>query len=266
MFMSIVPNALRVGGWRVNGTNQNWTKGRFRKSEHMRQTEETPSLNPAEHPYFALFNRHLTRLREHLVGVSHHHASISPSTVGDILWSVEEKEAFVHALSTYSRFRPDLIVGWIETKNEVEVLSTHVLPNLGISSSLYPFVLSQLLPSPPHIPIAYTPSLSYPLIHMVRIVGHLCYDDGCSGVHTRAVGESEPYAVSLEVELRQGWGLRLQAQKRWLWESRGFGIYQRVEGDWGGVPKKLTGPTLNSSRAETETVLSHRGLCRRSRT
>ncbi|KAF9447490.1 hypothetical protein P691DRAFT_776104 [Macrolepiota fuliginosa MF-IS2] len=100
----------------------------------MRQTEETPSLNPAEHPYFALFNRHLTRLREHLVGVSHHHASISPSTVGGILWSVEEKEAFFHALSTYSRFRPDLIAGCIETKNEVEVLEYLVLLEEGSRS------------------------------------------------------------------------------------------------------------------------------------
>lgn len=78
--------------------------------------------DPAQlHPYLALFNRHLHQFQRHLTGVSHSYVS-SPSIIGGILWTAAEKDAFFHALSVYSRFRPDLIAACVETKNEVEVL------------------------------------------------------------------------------------------------------------------------------------------------
>lgn len=73
------------------------------------------------HPYLLLFNRHVVQLQKHLSGLS----SSSPSTdslIGGVLWTAEEKNKFFHALSVYSRLRPDLIAACIRTKNEAEVL------------------------------------------------------------------------------------------------------------------------------------------------
>jgi hypothetical protein len=73
------------------------------------------------HPYLALFNQHVEHLRRHLSGFCGQLPSTS-SLIGGVLWTVEEKDIFFHALSVHSRCRPDLIAACVGTKNEVEVL------------------------------------------------------------------------------------------------------------------------------------------------
>lgn len=98
----------------------------------MGKQEEKLPHGPAElHPYLALFNQHLGQLRDHLDGILQQHASV-PSIIGGVLWTSEEKDLFFHALSIYSRFRPDLIAGCIGTKNEVEVMEYFALLEDGL--------------------------------------------------------------------------------------------------------------------------------------
>jgi len=83
--------------------------------------ENISDFSPEFPPYLSLFHQHLNQLSEHLSGTTR--ADSRPITViNGVEWTSSEKDAFFHALSAYSRLRPDLIAASIETKNEVEVL------------------------------------------------------------------------------------------------------------------------------------------------
>jgi len=83
--------------------------------------ENISDFSPELPPYLSLFHQHLNELSEHLSDTTHA-GSHSITLINGVEWKSSEKDAFFHALSVYSRLRPDLIAASIETKNEVEVL------------------------------------------------------------------------------------------------------------------------------------------------
>jgi len=83
--------------------------------------ENISDFSPELPPYLSLFHQHLNELSEHLSDTTHA-GSHSITLINGVKWKSSEKDAFFHALSVYSRLRPDLIAASIETKNEVEVL------------------------------------------------------------------------------------------------------------------------------------------------
>lgn len=73
--------------------------------------------------YSTIFKQHLDETQRHLQGGSLDAISTEPtSTIGSVLWTPTEMDAFFHALSTHSRFRPDLIAACVGTKNVLEVI------------------------------------------------------------------------------------------------------------------------------------------------
>jgi len=74
-------------------------------------------LNPK---YFSHLLDNISDTQDHLAG--NDNTTLSPSLLSPgALWTPQEKNAFFHALSVYSRFRPDLISHEIKTKSVSEV-------------------------------------------------------------------------------------------------------------------------------------------------
>ncbi|KAG6880316.1 hypothetical protein C0992_011065 [Termitomyces sp. T32_za158] len=70
--------------------------------------------------YVSQFRAHLAEARAHLVGVVAD--DLPPSFIPPTgYWTPSEKNAFFHALSIYSRFRPDLVAASIGSKSIVDV-------------------------------------------------------------------------------------------------------------------------------------------------
>lgn len=110
------------------------------------QMEENISDFSPELPlYLSLFHQHLNQLSEHL-SYAARADSHSITVINGVEWKSSEKDAFFHALSVYSRLRPDLIAASIETKNEVEVLEYISLLEEAIQENVQEDICRKNLP------------------------------------------------------------------------------------------------------------------------
>lgn len=86
-------------------------------------SDEASSTDPESSPdvlYASQFRQHLAQVQAHLAG--NHDSDLQPSFILPTgYWTSTEKDTFFHALSVYSRFRPDLVAACLPTKTVLDV-------------------------------------------------------------------------------------------------------------------------------------------------